>query len=591
MQHLAVVEEDLRGLSAESISKRRQNHSYPEIKDAAENALNCLKLIREEYVKGRGKAKENGDRNSAPLKYPVASKKGSGLPQSSDILAPYILACNYAEGSTKLLTTALNGVHNLIIFEMIPPNDVKNILRVLSIQAGSNNSNSGNSTSASSTQRLQPDSQLKILQISLKLLNFLSTDSTFSVHLTEHTICSFLSLTFQFCDQMNNISVSSAALITARQMITLIFEGASRNWHASHEEADNLVDYRLSLGAITLFKELCMLAQGQSGEFLGGGAQRGALFLQQHSLDLLGDVLYDWTSLFLHCERFRSTLPLCVAAVNPLVRTLSHDFALIALKQSVGSGSGHAAAVMHCNLILRIARFLLLQGLLIPQLLGSLEALLCAVVHCLQPPERERRRKSGEKESFNAHPGTPPSVYSTAPNAASVSGTAGDSDSVSLRSRLEEASSFMARLGLSATVKKDPPSTPSSSSSVTSPPVGAGAPVGSAYGFFIPLRTAHPPPSLQSAGGEISPLLMMLPGTFNSSQQQLPSHPAAACLELLLAVCTHPNLLILSENEKGLRFLELLLVNSGLCTALFLHAALKIDSNCRLASLVIVSIE
>lgn len=80
MQHLAVVEEDLRGLSAESISKRRQNHSYPEIKDAAENALNCLKLIREEYVKGRGKAKENGDRNSAPLKYPVASKKGSGLP-------------------------------------------------------------------------------------------------------------------------------------------------------------------------------------------------------------------------------------------------------------------------------------------------------------------------------------------------------------------------------------------------------------------------------------------------------------------------------------------------------------------------------
>ena len=167
MQHLGVVEEELRHLAAESVTKKRQ--SYPEIKEAADKALSVLKNIREEYVRGRGRGRVETSNENGNI------RRSSGLPQSSDILSPYILACNYADGSTKLLSMALNGIHNLLVFEMVPPCDVKNILRVLSIQASSGSHThssigvagamSGNPVALGSSGRLQPDSQLKVLSI------------------------------------------------------------------------------------------------------------------------------------------------------------------------------------------------------------------------------------------------------------------------------------------------------------------------------------------------------------------------------------------------------------------------------------------
>ena len=43
----------------------------------------------------------------------------------------------------------------------------------------------------------------------------------------------------------------------------------------------------------------------------------------------------------------------------------------------------------------------------------------------------------------------------------------------------------------------------------------------------------------------------------------------------------HPNLMMLTQHAHGLRFLELLLVNSGLCAALLLNSALRIEANAR----------
>ena len=112
---------------------------------------------------------------------------------------------------------------------------MKNVLRVLSIQAssGSNTNSSigvagaisGHSVSlggGGGSSRLQPDSQLKELQISLQMLNFLSATAAATEHLTEQTICSFISLALKLCDARNNISVSSAAMVTARQMVSLV---------------------------------------------------------------------------------------------------------------------------------------------------------------------------------------------------------------------------------------------------------------------------------------------------------------------------------------------------------------------------------
>lgn len=82
--------------------------------------------------------------------------------RSADIAAPYVLVCNYADTNSKIvsrsvrcaihlmrpaeLTTlspyvlyqvllALNGLQMILNYEVVPPSEVQNILRVLSIQA------------------------------------------------------------------------------------------------------------------------------------------------------------------------------------------------------------------------------------------------------------------------------------------------------------------------------------------------------------------------------------------------------------------------------------------------------------------------
>eukprot|EP01038_Epipyxis_sp_PR26KG_P014215 gene14215-19074_t len=113
MEYFRQIEEDVRNIGVEA--KKR----HPEIRDAAERALLALKSIRETYVADL--RRNNNEENSVNNK--------PSLPQSSDILAPYILACNYADGSPKLITMALNGVQMLLNFELVPYGDIKNILR------------------------------------------------------------------------------------------------------------------------------------------------------------------------------------------------------------------------------------------------------------------------------------------------------------------------------------------------------------------------------------------------------------------------------------------------------------------------------
>lgn len=71
-------------LSAEIIYSGR----YPEIKDATERALATLKTIRELYISD---IRKNTEMNPS-------------LSQSNDISAPYILLCNYADATPKLVS-------------------------------------------------------------------------------------------------------------------------------------------------------------------------------------------------------------------------------------------------------------------------------------------------------------------------------------------------------------------------------------------------------------------------------------------------------------------------------------------------------
>ena len=67
------------------------NFRYPEIKDATERALATIKTIRELYISDMRK---NTEMNPS-------------LSQSNDVSAPYILLCNYADATPKLVCNDL----------------------------------------------------------------------------------------------------------------------------------------------------------------------------------------------------------------------------------------------------------------------------------------------------------------------------------------------------------------------------------------------------------------------------------------------------------------------------------------------------
>mgnify|MGYP001810196924 CR=1 FL=1 len=115
MEHLRLIEEDLRNLGIECQRK------YPEVGEASQKALDSLKVVRELYVN--------------TLRKNVGSSDSPKLPESADLVSPYILLCNHADCSSKLIGHALSGLQSLLTYGVVPVSEVQNVVRVLSIQA------------------------------------------------------------------------------------------------------------------------------------------------------------------------------------------------------------------------------------------------------------------------------------------------------------------------------------------------------------------------------------------------------------------------------------------------------------------------
>ena len=79
MDYLRQIDDDLRALAVET--KQR----YPEIHDAIGRALDTSKVMRDHYISDIRRSNE----------------KDAALSRSSDVSAPYILLCNYADASSK----------------------------------------------------------------------------------------------------------------------------------------------------------------------------------------------------------------------------------------------------------------------------------------------------------------------------------------------------------------------------------------------------------------------------------------------------------------------------------------------------------
>eukprot|EP01031_Cornospumella_fuschlensis_P030660 gene30660-37048_t len=188
MEHLRLIEEDLRNLGLECQRK------YPEVGEASQKALDSLKVVRELYVN--------------TLRKNVGSSDSPKLPESADLVSPYILLCNHADCSSKLIGQALSGLQSLLTYGVVPVSEVQNVVRVLSIQAIGGKS----------------DSHLRVIQILVGLAMLTVRDDVVFRQCSDQTLSALLSALLVFCEARHGATVVSAASGSVRQVAAALAE-------------------------------------------------------------------------------------------------------------------------------------------------------------------------------------------------------------------------------------------------------------------------------------------------------------------------------------------------------------------------------
>ncbi len=537
MEYLRQIEDDLKNIGTESKNK------FPLVKEAADKALNALKIIRDTYVSDIMKRSND--------------EKSVKFPQSSDILSPFMLACNYADCTSKLINMALNGIHMLLNYGMIPPGDIKNILRVLSIQASAP----------------KFDLQLKLLQIVLHMANSLSHDADSAQYLTESTICSFVTLSLQVYDGKGNASVTNTALGTVRQLIGLVLDGALSVFNlkgpagdvaAEHKESPVAVTIdqsssSFSISATLLLRDLALFIQGLPGDWI-----RGVTIPQSFALDLMYELLHGWRVLFVRVGSFKVLLRESVCpAIRPLLRCLQEDFLSAAARHGLTVASAFTSRVV------RIARCLLLEHCS-PELFDEAEFVLTLLVHSLQPD----RGLNGPNELSLQ---TPTNHFAERGSRGMSSPKGGAAEDPTFRSRFEDPANLMSRLAAPMSM---------AAGAINNFKQGGGAAqsrpnlasLSAIPGLFIPLFSGSGAPL--NAGPQSGATLLASQPSPNGNSQ-IPAHPAALCLETLLSFLACGRQCSQLGEEGGLRLLETLLVNVSVSVAGLLQSALSVESNAR----------
>jgi hypothetical protein len=427
----------------------------------------------------------------------------------------------------------------------------------------------------------------------------------------------------QLCDagnKSNNLSVSSTALGTVRQIIAQALDGVlwvfrdqlapkPGAWEVTVDQASS----KYSLTAIMLVREMCLFVQGLPGEWI-----RGVNLSQVNALDLLIEILGHWKVLFQRVPFFRKLVQDSVfPALRPLLKGLQEDYVRTAVQQGI------PAAVALCSRVVKLARCVLVNfvvsscqasptgelaaGSVAANLNAEGAFIVSMLVHALQPD------RAGPPAS---------TVAGSADDAAAVGGGAGTAGTTpvenTFKSRWEEASSMLMQTSAGAGMflsRLANPSAPSPGNQgagamlkggkFTLP--GAGGVGGSAAGFYVTLSAA----GIASGGPYNSSTAAVLLGNTGASSgaTQLPTYPALCCLEALLAFLlsdlsplladcggaadaskspagtpTKPHAgsgsgTAQSRPGSGIHLFESLLVSTTLAVCTFLQSALASESN------------
>ncbi|RHZ08477.1 hypothetical protein DYB37_010437, partial [Aphanomyces astaci] len=258
MDFLRSIEEDLNLVEAETKKK------LPAVKDAAEKGIEKIGQIRQLYAQ--------------MLRVEAAPGPGNAIFKCDAILRPFLLACNHATASQKLLIASFNSIQKLVSWDAITSEAVGNILRVLQIQAERNS---------------HQDIQLKLLQTLLQLLT-LAFNKGDEQMTNEDLISQAIWICLHLQSQSGNAITANTAVMTLRQVVTMVFDNITT-------DAKNL-DGAKKVGFL-VFQDLCLMSREEVGMWL-----KRTTFSKILGVELLEAVLTSHGSLFRCDVEFRSML-------------------------------------------------------------------------------------------------------------------------------------------------------------------------------------------------------------------------------------------------------------------------------------------
>ncbi|KDO25660.1 hypothetical protein SPRG_20708 [Saprolegnia parasitica CBS 223.65] len=262
MDFLRSVEEDLHGLIYETKKK------LPAVRDAAEKGLEQIVLMRQMYAQS--------------MRVEAAPGPGHAVFKSDAILQPFLLVCNHATASQKLLISCFNSIQRLVSWDAITTEAVSNILRVLQIQAERNNSQ---------------DIQLKLLQTLLQLLTLAFTHGDEQMT-KDDLISQAMWICLHLQSQSGNPITANTAAMTVRQIVTMVFDNVLH-----HASSGDEVRTRAKNVGFLVFQDLCLMSREEAGVWL-----KRTTFSKLLGVELVEAVLTSHAGLFRDDIEFRSML-------------------------------------------------------------------------------------------------------------------------------------------------------------------------------------------------------------------------------------------------------------------------------------------
>ena len=254
---------------------------------------------------------------------------------ADELLQPLILTCNHKSATPKLVSLALGAVQKLASHVPLGAVQLRNVVRVLAIQASSVNQTT----------------KLRILQ-TLPLLATTSVEGGESAffHTDSDSVVQALTICFFMQSSSDDHIIASTAHFTLRQLTTMLFDTialrhplaakddetaadgdgaveAEQPWIASENEmrvadadgarerAEGELEGPVRVGML-LFSDLCTFADGQTGEWL-----RGVEPSKHLAFELLQSIVVTQARLFARIPEFgglmrRKLFPLLVTTLR-----------------------------------------------------------------------------------------------------------------------------------------------------------------------------------------------------------------------------------------------------------------------------------